>query len=281
MMSWFEDLRYALRQLRKSRGFTLAAVLTLAMAVGANVVVSSVLNGVILRPLNVPQPESLYLLESASDKNTAESYPDYLDFRDRNHSFDGLAAFAMGQVAINTGEGPSVEWNVEASSNYFDAFRVRPYLGRFFHDSDDRGPNSAPYMVLSYDYWHSHFQDDRGVVGRVVQLNEHPFTILGVAPPKFRGTIVFFSPNFWVPVVNHEQIDGTTDMYDRGSRWLFMSIGHLKPGVTSAAAVADLNAIGSYLLKTYPKDERAGGFALARPNLLGDQFAPGVRSLRD
>jgi predicted permease len=278
MISWFEDLRYALRQLRKSRGFTLAAVLTLAMAIGANAVVFSVLNGVILRPLNVPQPESLYLLESASDRNTAESYPDYLDFRDRNHSFDALAAFAMGQVAINTGEGPSVEWNVEASCNYFDALRIRPYLGRFFHDSDDHGPNSAPYMVLSYDYWHSHFQDDRGVVGRVVELNEHPFTIIGVAPPKFRGTIVFFSPNFWVPVVNHARIDGATDMNDRGSRWLFMSIGHLKPGVTLAAAVADLNAVDSYLVKAYPKDERPGGFALARPNLLGDQFAPGVRA---
>jgi len=132
----------------------------------------------------------------------------------------------MGQLAINTGEGPSVEWNVEASCNYFDALHIQPFLGRFFHDSDDHGPNSAPYMVLSYDYWHSHFQDDRGV-GRVVQLNEHPFTIIGVAPPEFRGTIVFFSPNFWVPIENHEQIDAGIDMNDRGSRWLFMSIGHL------------------------------------------------------
>ena len=181
-------------------------------------------------------------------------------------------------MAINAGDGPSVEWNVEASCNYFDALRFEPYLGRLFHDSDDHGPNSAPYMVLSYDYWHSHFHDDRGVVGRVVRLNEHPFTIIGVASPKFRGTIVFFSPSFWVPIVNHEQTDGGTDMNDRGSRWLFMSIGHLKPGVTLAAAVADLNAIGSYLVKTYPKDERPGGFALARPNLLGDQFAPGVQA---
>jgi hypothetical protein len=170
--------------------------------------------------------EPLFTRESASDKNTAQSYPDYLDFRDRNHSFDGLAAFGMGQLAINTGEGPSVEWNVEASCNYFDALHIQPFLGRFFHDSDDHGPNSAPYMVLSYDYWHSHFQDDRGV-GRVVQLNEHPFTIIGVAPPEFRGTIVFFSPNFWVPIENHEQIDAGIDMNDRGSRWLFMSIGHL------------------------------------------------------
>jgi len=278
MITWLQDLRYSLRQLRKSPGFSVAAVLTVAMAIGANAVVFSVLNGVILRPLNVPQPESLYLLESATDKNTAQSYPDYLDFRDRTHSFDALAAFGMGQGAINTGEGPSVEWNVEASCNYFDALRIRPYLGRFFHDSDDHGPNSAPYMVLSYDYWHSHFHDDRGVVGRVVQLNQHPFTIIGVAPPEFRGTIVFFSPNFWVPIVNREQIDGGTDMNKRGSRWIFMSIGHLKPGVTLAAAVADLNAIGSYLVKTYPKDERPGGFALARPNLLGDQFAPGVQA---
>jgi len=227
MITWLQDLRYSLRQLRKSPGFSVAAVLTVAMAIGANAVVFSVLNGVILRPLNVPQPESLYLLESATDKNTAQSYPDYLDFRDRTHSFDALAAFGMGQGAINTGEGPSVEWNVEASCNYFDALRIRPYLGRFFHDSDDHGPNSAPYMVLSYDYWHSHFHDDRGVVGRVVQLNQHPFTIIGVAPPEFRGTIVFFSPNFWVPIENHEQIDAGIDMNDRGSRWLFMSIGHL------------------------------------------------------
>src|SRR5215467_13760729 len=104
MITWLQDLRYALRQLRKSTGFTVAAILTLAMAIGANAVVFSVLNGVILRPLNVPQPESLYLLESASDKNTSQSYPDYLDLRDRNQSFDGLAAFGMGQVAINMGK---------------------------------------------------------------------------------------------------------------------------------------------------------------------------------
>jgi|SRR5579864_3155633 len=278
MTNWLHDIRYSARQLRKSPGFTVAAVVTLAMAIGANSVVFSVLNGLILRPLSVPQPESLYLLEAANDKNTEHSYPDYLDLRDRNHSFDGLAGFGMGQVAINTGEGPSIEWNVEATCNYFDALRIQPYLGRFFHDSDDHGPNSAPYMVLSYDYWHSHFRDDRGVVGRVVQLNEHPYTIIGVAPPKFRGTIVFFSPNFWVPIVNHDQIDGTADMKDRGTRWVFVVFGHLKPAVTVAQATADLNSISSYLLKTYPTDERPGGFALARPNLLGDQFAPGVRA---
>src|SRR5580704_2401047 len=167
---------------------------------------------------------------------------------------------------------------MEASGNYFDALRIQPYFGRFFHDSDDRGPNSAPYIVLSYAYWHSHFHDDRGVVGRIVQMNQHPFTVLGVAPPGFRGTIVFISPNFFVPLVNHEQLDGVADLKDRASRWVFMVVGHLKPGVTLPQATADLNSIGEYLEKTYPKDERQAGFSLARPSLLGDQFAPGVQA---
>jgi len=278
MISWLQDLRYALRQLRKSPGFTVAAVLTLAMAIGANAVVFSVLNGLILRPLNVPHAESLYLIERASDKETSQSYPDYLDLRDRNHSFDALAAYSITQVAMNAGEGPSLIWGMEASSNYFDALRIQPYLGRFFHGADEHGPNSAPYIVLSYAYWHSHFHDDRGAVGRIVQLNQHPFTILGVAPPEFRGTVVFVSPNFFVPMVNHEQISGANDLNDRASRWVFMVVGHLKPGVTLAAATADLNSIGSYLERAYPKAERQAGFSLARPNLLGDQFAPGIRA---
>jgi len=271
------DLRHALRLLRKSPEFATAAVLTLAMAIGANAVVFSVLNGLLLRPLNVPEAQSLYTIERATDKDTSQSYPDYLDLRDRNHSFDSLVAFGITQVAMNTGGGSSLIWGMESSSNYFDALRIQPYLGRFFHDSDDHGPNSAPYIVLSYAYWHSHFHDDRDVVGHTVQLNQHPFTILGVAPHDFRGTIVFISPNFFVPMVNHEQIDGATDLNDRASRWVFTVVGHLKPGVTLVQATADLNSIGSYLEKTYPKDERQAGFSLGRPNLLGDRFAPAFR----
>jgi hypothetical protein len=240
-----QDLRFSLRQLRKSPGFTVTAVLTLAMAIGANAVVFSVMNGLILRPLDLPQAQSLYGIERASDKDMSQSYPDYLDLRDRNHSFDDLAAFNIPQVGLDTGQGPSAVWGVEASGNYFDALRIKPYLGRFFHASDDHGANSAPYIVLSYAYWHSHFHDDRGVVGRIVQVNRHPFTILGVAPPQFRGTIVVVSPNFFVPMVNHEQIDGEDSLGARGSRWVFMVVGHLKPGVTVAQATGDLNSIGA------------------------------------
>ena len=128
-------------------------------------------------------------------------------------------------------------------------------------------------MVLSYAYWHSHFRDDRGVLAHTVQLNQHPFTIIGVAPPEFRGTLVFFSCEFFVPIVNQEQTEGWTGLNDRANRSVLGIMGHLKPGITPAQAVADLNSIGSYLGKTYPQDEHQTSFSLVSPSLLGDQFS--------
>ena len=110
------------------------------------------------------------------------------------------------------------------------------------------------------------------MVGRVVQLNKHPFTILGVAPPEFRGTLAFLFPDFWVPMVNQEQVEGMNVLDARGNRNILMVLGHLKAGVTPAQAVADLNSIGAYLEKTYPKDDGHMTFSLARPGLAGDWF---------
>src|SRR5690348_5204693 len=265
------DLRLALHRLGKSPGFTVVAIGTLALAIGANVVVFSVMNALILRPLNVPHDESLYGIERASDKNPSQSYPDYLALRDRNRTFDGLAAFNINQVGLDTGENPVREWVYEVSGNYFDVLGIRPYLGRFFHASDEHGANSAPYIVLSYDYWHSFFHKDRGAVGRTVRLDKHPYTIIGVAPPGFRGTILIMSPAIFVPMVNQEQLDGVNLLNSRTDHWVMMVIGHPKKGVTKAQAIADLNTIGAYLEKTYPKDERHMSFTLARPGLLGDQ----------
>jgi macrolide transport system ATP-binding/permease protein len=272
------DLRFALRQLRRSPGFAIIAVLTLALAIGANAVVFAVLNGLFLRPLNVPHGESLYALQRGNDTYISQSYPDYLDLRDRNRSFDDLAAYTISQVGIDTGKDPSLSWLYQVSGNYFDELGIQPHLGRLIHASDERGPNSAPYIVLSYPYWQSHFQGDRGVVGRTVRLNKHPFTIVGVAPPKFRGTMLLFSPDFFVPMVNSEQIDGESFLNARGTRWVFEVLGHLKPGVTPAQATADLNSVGSYLEKSYPKEDAKSSFSLVRPGLHGDFFAPAIRA---
>jgi predicted permease len=278
MGSLLQDLRFAFRVLRKSPGFTITAVLTLALAIGANAVVFSVLNAFLLRPLNVPDPQSLYGLEHGNNYGF-QSYPDYLDLRDRNHSFDGLVAYNITEVALDRGENPSRAWGAETSGNYFDALGIQPYLGRVFHGSDEHGANSAPYIVLSYSYWHTHFQGDGGVVGRTVQLDKHPFTVLGVAPPDFHGTLMFFNPDFFVPMVNHAQIGGgSTDLNERGNRWIFETMGHLKAGVTPAQAIADLNSIGGYLEKTYPKDDGKMAFTLARPSLYGNYAGPPIRA---
>jgi len=276
--SLWQDLRFAFRMLRKSPGFTAVAVVTLAVAIGANAVVFGVLNALILRPLNVPHAQSLYGIERGSDKAVNQSYPDYLDLRDRNRSFEDLAAYNVASVGLDTGNNPTGAWLLEVTGNYFDALGVQPYLGRFIHASDERGPNSAPYIVLTYAYWHSHFQDDRGVVGRTVQLNKHPFTILGVAPQEFRGTLSFVFPDFWVPIVNQEQVEGVNVLNERGNHVMLMVLGHLKAGVTPAQAVADLNSIGSDLEKTYPKDDGHMTFSLIRPGLTGDWLGGPLRA---
>jgi predicted permease len=273
-----QDMRFSIRVLRKSPGFTVAAILTLALAIGANAVVFSMFNGLVLRPLNVPDSQSLYALQRGSNTYIVQSYPDYIDLRDRNKSFDGLAAFTIGQAGLDSVGDPASAWFYEVSGNYFDALRIQPYLGRFIHASDEHGPNSAPYIVLGYAYWHTHFQDDPGVIGRKVRLNKHPFTIIGVAPHDFRGTMIIFSPDFFVPLVNEEQVEMTKYLNDRSTRGVFQVLGHLKAGVTPTQAVADLNSIGASLEKAYPKDDGQMTFSLVRPALDGDFFAPAVRA---
>lgn len=277
--NFLQDLRYSLRLLRKSPGFTIVAILTLALGIGANAVVFSVMNALILRPLNVPQAGSLYQLMRGKDNYAGNySYPDYRDLRDRNRSFDDLVAYDGAIAALDTGGDPSSAWVELVTGNYFDGLHLQPYLGRLFHPSDEHGPNSAPYLVLTYAYWHAHFHDDPGVVGRVVQINKNPFTIVGVAQPEFHGTLVFFFPDFFVPIVNQEQVEGKNNLNDRGNRSVFAVMGHLKPGVTREQAVADLNSIGADLEKTYPKEDSDLAFTLARPSLYGDRLGAPMRA---
>jgi predicted permease len=270
------DLRIALRKLRKSPGFAVTAILTLALGIGANAVVFSVLNALVLRPVNVPNGQNLYMVQRF--QFPSQSYLDYVDLRDKNRTFESLVAFnIIGPVGVETGGNASTAWPYLASGNYFDALGIQPYRGRFYHAADEHGTNSAPYVVLSYAYWHSHFHDDAGVVGRTVGINKHLFTIIGVAPPEFRGTELFFAPAMWIPMVEQPTVEGNDQLQYRGNHSGFV-VGRLKPGVTAAQATEDLNALAAWLAKTYPGDDEGVRFTLARPGLIGDMLGGPARA---
>jgi predicted permease len=270
-----------MRQLRKAPGFAVTAVLTLALAIGANAIVFSVLNALVLRPLNVPHSENLFMVQREFTRGVtpSQSYPDYRDLRDRNHSFESLITFdIIGGVGLDTGSGnPAVAWPYLVSGNYFDALGVQPYLGRLIHESDEHGKNSAPYVVLSYAFWHSRFNSDPAAVGRTVQINKHPYTIVGVTQPDFRGTELFFAPDFFAPFVDMPQIAGWDPLDERDDHFTWV-IGHLKAGVTPAAAAANLNTIAAAMAKTYPKEDELLKFSLARPGLVGDTLGRPARA---
>src|SRR6185437_10113015 len=163
--------------------------------------------------------------------------------------------------------------------NYFDGLGLQPYLGRFFHAADEHGANSVPDIVLSYDFWHTRFHDDAGVIGRVVRVNKHPYTIIGVAQPGFHGALMFFYPAFFVPLVDQAQIEGSSTLNDRKAHGsVFMVMGHLKSEVTQAQAIADLNSIGADLQKAYPKDEGRMTFTLSRPGLYGEHLGGPIKA---
>jgi predicted permease len=267
MNTLLQDLKFAQRQLRKSPGFTVAAVLTLALAIGANAVVFGVMDGLILRPLNVPHSENLYGTEYGTDAGW-QSYPNYLDLRDRNRSFEELAAFNFVFAGFDPGNDPSASTAFGTTTNYFDVLGIKPYLGRFYHSADEHGYASTPFVVLTYAYWHTRFQDDRSVVGRTVLIDKHPMTVIGVAQPGFHGTLLFVSPDYFIPIGNLDLIYGSGTLETRGSTTsLFESFGHLKPGVTPAQAVADVNSVGAYLAKTYPKEFGQKSSTLSRQGL--------------
>ena len=137
------DVRYAARQLRRSPGFALTAILTLALGIGANVIVFGVLNAMILNPLNIPEPERLLELANERPGDDNQSYPDFIDYRSRNSAFSDMAAYRMGAAGLSAEGSAQVTWDFEVSTNYFDTLGIQPQIGRFFHENDDHGPNSA------------------------------------------------------------------------------------------------------------------------------------------
>ncbi len=268
------DVRYALRVLRKSPGFTVVVLLTLMLGIGANVVVFGILNAVLLHPLDVNDPQSLYQMRHKpwmSGRLLTTSYPAFEDFRQRNTTFSGLAAiYGYSHAALSWRNALMNVSGDEVTGNYFDLLGVQPEAGRFFHAVDEHGPGSAPYVVLSDALWRSAFQADRGVLGTTVELNKHPFTIIGVAPARFHGMERFVWPDYWMPMLNEEQVEGSDYLHRRRSVAVTV-IGRLKPGITPQQATENLNAIAAQLADDYPDTDDGLPLRLIHPGLWGDE----------
>ena len=268
------DFRYALRVLRNSPAFTIVATITLALGIGANIVVFGVLNAVVLRPLEVRDPEGLYQIRHQPwmiGRLLTTSYPAFEDFRRRNTTFSGMAAlYGYSEAALR---GRNAVMNVHGDAvtgNYFDLLGVQPELGRFFHEADEHGPGSAPYVVLSNDLWRRAFNADQGIIGATVDLSKHPFTVVGVAPAQFHGTERFVWPDYWIPMMNEEQV-GERDYLHNRKDVAVTVLGRLKPGVTPQQATENLNAIAVELAKEYPQTDEASPLRLIHPGLFGDE----------
>jgi predicted permease len=264
------DIRYALRVLWKSPAFTLVALVTLMLGIGANVIVFGLVNAVLLRPLEVSDPQNLYQLRFkpwTSFKLLTTSYPAFEDYRQRNTTFSGIAGYyGWSQARLRWGNAVLSVSGYAVTGNYFDLLGVQPQVGRFIQPADEHGPNSAPYVVLSDSLWRRTFNADPRVVGTSVQLNKQPFTVVGVAPAWFHGTERFVWPDYWIPILNYFERDY---LEDRTGRPLVV-LGRLKPRVTPEQAAENLSAIAAQLAKEYPKTDTGIPLRLIRPGLYGD-----------
>ena len=263
------DVRYALRVLRKSPAFAVVALVTLMLGIGANVVVFGVLNEVLLHPLEVSDPQSLYQVRHKQwmvGRLLTTSYPAFEDFRRRSTAFSGMAGI-YGYSHAGMSWRNTVRWvhGDAVTGNYFDLLGVQPEAGRFFHAADEHGPDSSPNVVLSDALWRSAFNADPGVVGTTVEFDKHPFTVVGVAPARFHGTERFVWPDYWMPMVM-----AGADFLHRRTFVAVTVIGRLEPGVTPRQATENLNAIAAELAKEYPETDDGQPLRLIHPGLLGD-----------
>ena len=265
-----QDLRFGLRVLRKSPSFTAVAVLTLALGIGANTTIFSVVNALVLRPLPVERPKELAFLENVH-YGPGQSFPNYKDLRERNQTFAGLIGYRMAPMELETDRGAERIWGYLATGNYFSTLGVQPALGRFFNQSDDPHPGASPYAVLSYSAWQSRFGADLAILGKTVRLNRLPYSVIGVAPPDFHGTELFYWPEVWVPMMMEPRIESNSWL-DNRSTWNTWVVGRLKPNVSPPQAEADLNIVAAELARQYPGVNDGLRFKLAKPGLVGNMI---------
>ena len=257
MRRLYEDLRYAIRVLRSSPGFTAVAVITLALGIAANATVFGWIDALLMRPFpGVAGGRQLVALETVSPGgeyyNT--SYRDYRDYRDRLNSFSGLAASLFNAFNVGPADHPRRIFGEYVSGNYFAVLGVKPVRGRAFLPSEYGDKSGAfPVAVISYRLWRNLFHGDPGIVGRTIRVNRYELTVAGIAPEEFRGTMPGMLIEIWIPMTMGPQLNGQGDwlLEDRTSRQMWLT-GRLKPGVTMAQASAEVDLCSRHLAQESP-----------------------------
>ncbi len=281
-----QDIQYALRTMRKSPGFTAVAVLTLALGIGANTAIFTLVNAVFLRPIPVRDPGNLVSIFTTDERNRSAvsnilpvSFPNGDDIQHRVQSFSGVSMYSTAAVSMTINGQPESLTAQAVSGNYFDVLGVQAGLGRTFRPEEDAQPGAFPVIVLNYGLWERKFGGDRNVIGKTVLLNGLGFSIIGVAPQGFQGVSVLGGPDLWVPLAMHDQIfSGLQKTYFNERRFLgFLVIGRLKDGVTTERARSELSALGSALEHDFPLPNKGRSFT-TRP-LVESTINPNLRSL--
>ena len=266
----WQDVRHGTRMLAKHPGFSLVAVLSIAIGVGANTAMFSVADGLILRPLQLPDPSGLVTISGVSPTGDVDasgtSYPDYADLRDRARSFTGLAASngVTAGIARDRDQSAQGRFGQAVSTNFFDVLRVQPALGRGFRPDEGRVAGRDAVVVLSHETWTEQFAADPGLVGQEIRLTGRPFTVVGIAPEGFKGAEFFLTPAFYVPLAMLPALQpgAPPDLLDHRDVRTLSVVGRLAPGATLAQADQEVVAIARALQRQYPESNQRRGLLL-------------------
>ena len=272
---WLQDFGFALRTLRKNPGFALTAVLILTLSIAANVIVFGVLEGLVLRQLDVPHADRVMTLQPKKG-GPFVSHPEMRDVRDGNSVFSAVAAIEVQDFGLEANGVTRPVWGSEVSGQYFEVAGIKPFLGRLLGRADDDHPGASEAAVLTWSAWKSDFGADPNIVGTTVRIDKHPYTIVGVTPEGFYGTEKIALSDIFVPMANQASLDGSDWLESRSYRNLF-SIVRMKDGVTVPQAQAELNAIAARIARQNPKEEEGLALKLVRPGLVGDFIGGPVR----
>jgi predicted permease len=261
MSTLWKDLRYAARVLRKSPGFTLVVILSLALGMGANTAIFSIVNTYLLRPMPVDDPERLLAIYSSVPHggNNIEgfSYPQWKDFSAQDTGLSDIVGSTGLPLSMTDGETPELIWGELVTGNFFSGLGVHPALGRGFLPEEDQNPDEKPVCVLAYNFWRRHFHSDPRVVGRTIEIEKHPFTIVGVAPRGFIGVTLFnFIPDVWVPMAMQKTVAPTSGDLINARSDRFLSVrARMKPGASPKQVESALNLVATRLANEYPKTD--------------------------